>query len=145
MNKANTQLKVEEGKQLILKCSVDGIGSDSTLRYSLTWMFDRYQSPSVAFLTYSHDGRLKYNSFDSELEGRLHFFTPEVGVFHLTIHRSIQEDRGSYYCQVQQYQLDCKGQWSLKASDTSGFTNVTVQLIGEYSKFQFRILKSSDN
>lgn len=145
MNKANTQLKVEEGKQLMLKCSVDGLGSDSTLRYSLTWMFDRYQASSVALLTYSHDGRLKYNSFDSELEGRLHFFTPEVGVFHLTIHRSVQEDRGRHYCQVQQYQLDCKGQWSLKASDKSGFTNVTVQLIGEYSKFQFRILKSSEN
>ncbi|XP_016086568.1 immunoglobulin superfamily member 3 [Sinocyclocheilus grahami] len=129
MNKANTQLKVEEGKQLMLKCSVEGIGSDSTLRYSLTWMFNQYESSSVALLTYSHDARLKYNSFDSELEGRLHFSTPEVGVFHLTIHRSIQEDRGCYYCQVQQYQLDCKGQWSPKAGDKSGFTNVTVQLI----------------
>uniref|UniRef100_A0A8C1BQK2 Ig-like domain-containing protein n=1 Tax=Cyprinus carpio carpio TaxID=630221 RepID=A0A8C1BQK2_CYPCA len=126
MNKTNTQLKVEEGKQLMLKCSVEGIGYDSTLRYSLTWMFNQYQSSSVALLTYSHDGRLKYNS---ELEGRLHFSTPEVGVFHLTIHRSIQEDRGRYYCKVEQYQLDCKGQWSPKASDKSGFTNVTVQLI----------------
>uniref|UniRef100_A0A8C2I0Y6 Ig-like domain-containing protein n=1 Tax=Cyprinus carpio TaxID=7962 RepID=A0A8C2I0Y6_CYPCA len=115
--------------QLMLKCSVEGIRYDSTLRYSLTWMFNQYQSSSVALLTYSHDGRLKYNSFDSELEGRLHFSTPEVGVFHLTIHRSIQEDRGRYYCQVQQYQLDCKGQWSPMASDKSGFTNVTVQLI----------------
>ncbi|XP_016118498.1 immunoglobulin superfamily member 3-like, partial [Sinocyclocheilus grahami] len=129
MNKANTQLKVEEGKQLMLKCSVEDIGSDSTLRYSLTWMFNQYESSSVALLTYSHDGRLNYNSFDSELEGRLHFSTPEVGVFHLTIHRSIQEDRGCYYCQVQQYQLDCKGQWSPKAGDKSGFNNVTVQLI----------------
>ncbi|XP_052422278.1 immunoglobulin superfamily member 2 isoform X2 [Carassius gibelio] len=129
MNKADTQLKVEEGKQVKLKCSVEGIGSDPTLRYSLTWMFNQYQSSSSALLTYSHDGLLKYKTFDSELVGRLHFYTPEVGVFHLTIHRSIQEDRGRYYCEVQQYQLDCKGQWSLKARDKSGFTNVTVQLI----------------
>ncbi|XP_026128378.1 immunoglobulin superfamily member 3-like [Carassius auratus] len=129
MNKADTQLKVEEGKQVKLKCSVEGIGSDPTLRYSLTWMFNQYQSTTSALLTYSHDGLLKYKSFDSELVGRLHFSTPEVGVFNLTIHRSIQEDRGHYYCEVQQYQLDCKGQWSRKARDKSGFTNVTVQLI----------------
>ncbi|KAL0153891.1 hypothetical protein M9458_050812, partial [Cirrhinus mrigala] len=129
MNKANTQLNVEERKPLMLNCSVDGIESDSTLRYSLTWLFSRDHSSSVTLLTYSHDGRLNYNSFDSELEGRLHFSTPEVGVFHLTIHRSIQEDSGRYYCQVEQHQLDCEGQWSRKASDDSGFTDVTVQLI----------------
>ncbi|RXN07089.1 immunoglobulin superfamily member 3-like protein [Labeo rohita] len=129
MNKANHTLKIEEGKQLMLNCLVDGIKSDSTLRYSLTWLFSRDQSSSVTLLTYSHDGRLTYNSFDSELEGRLHFSTPEVGVFHLTIHRSIQEDSGRYYCQVEQHQLDCEGQWSRKASDESGFTDVTVKLI----------------
>ncbi|XP_043105247.1 immunoglobulin superfamily member 2-like isoform X2 [Puntigrus tetrazona] len=128
MNKASTQLTVEEGKQLKLKCSVDGIVSDSTFRYSLNWVFDRYQSSSVPLLTYSHDGRLNYNSYDSELERRLHFFTPELGIFYLNIHRAIEEDTGRYYCQVQQYQLDCKGKWSLKASDKSGFTSVTVQL-----------------
>ncbi|KAI2647550.1 Immunoglobulin superfamily member 3 [Labeo rohita] len=129
IEKANTQLNVEERKQLMLNCSVDGIKSDSTLRYSLTWFFSRDQSSSVTLLTYNHDGRLNYNSFNSELEGRLHFSTPEVGVFHLTIHRSIQEDSGRYYCQVEQHQLDCEGQWSRKASDESGFTDVTVQLI----------------
>ncbi|RXN11615.1 immunoglobulin superfamily member 3-like protein [Labeo rohita] len=139
MNKANTQLNVEERKQLMLNCSVDGIKSDSTLRYSLTWFFSRDQSSSVTLLTYNHDGRLNYNSFNSELEGRLHFSTPEVGVFHLTIHRSIQEDSGRYYCQVEQHQLDCEGQWSRKASDESGFTDVTVQLIAG----DFRMNKSN--
>ncbi|KAI2647552.1 Immunoglobulin superfamily member 3 [Labeo rohita] len=132
MNKANHTLKIEEGKQLMLNCSVDGINSDSTLRYSLTWLFSRDHSSSVTLLAYSHDGRLKYNSFDPELEGRLHFSTPEVGDFHLTIRRSIQEDSGHYYCHVEQYQLDCKGTWSYKASDKSGFTD--VELIGESEK-----------
>lgn len=142
MNKTNTQLKVKEGEQLMLSCSVDGIGSDSTLRYSLTWIFIRDQSSSVTLLTYSYDGRLIFNNYNSELEGRLHFSSPEVGVFHLAIHRAIQEDRGRYYCQVHQYQLDCKGTWSHKASDKSGYTNVSVQLIGECCIFQFRVLKS---
>lgn len=133
MNKANTQLKVKEGEQLLLSCSVEGIGSDSTLRYSLSWWYNRDQSSRVTLLTYSYDGSLKFNSY--EFEGRLHFSSPAVGVFHLAIHRAIQEDRGRYYCQVQQYQLDCKGQWSSKASDKSGYTNVSVQLIGEYSIF----------
>ncbi|KAG1927502.1 immunoglobulin superfamily [Pimephales promelas] len=129
MNKANAQLKVEEGEQLVLNCSVEGIGSDSTLRYSLTWLFNQDQSSGVALLTYSYDGRLKFLSSDSGFGGRLHFSSPAVGVFQLAIHRAIQEDRGRYYCQVQQYQLDCKGQWSSKASDKSGYTDVSVQLI----------------
>ncbi|XP_067266176.1 immunoglobulin superfamily member 2-like [Chanodichthys erythropterus] len=129
MNKANSQLNVKEGEQLMLSCSVDGIGSDSALRYSLTWMFNRDQSSSVTLLTYSYDGRLMFNSYNSELEGRLHFSSPKVGVFHLAIHRAIQEDRGRYYCQVQPHQLDCKGHWTPKASDKSGYTNVSVQLI----------------
>lgn len=139
MNKDDIQLKVKEGEQLMLNCSVDGIKSDSTLRYSLTWRFNRDQSPSVPLLSYSYDGRLMFNSFNSELEGRHHFSSPSVGVFHLTIHRAIQEDRGRYYCQVDQYQLDCKGQWSPKASSKSGYTDVSVQLIGEYFIFQFRV------
>lgn len=133
MNKANTQLKVKEGEQLVLNCSVEGIGSDSTLRYSLSWWYNRDQSSSLTLLTYNYDGRLIFNS--NGFEGRLHFSSPAVGVFHLAIHRAIQEDRGRYYCQVDQYQLDCKGQWSIKASDKSGYTNVSVQLIGEYSIF----------
>lgn len=142
MNKANTQLKVKEGEQLMLSCSVDGIGSDSTLRYSLTWIFNRDQSSSVTLLTYSYDGRLMFNSYNSELEGRLHFSSPEVGVFNLAIHRAIQEDGGRYYCQVHQHQLDCKGHWTPKASDKSGYTNVSVQLIGECFKLELRNLKN---
>lgn len=140
MNKANSQQKVKEGEQLKLNCSVDGTGSDSTLRYSLTWMFNRDQSSNVTLLTYNYDGRLMFSS--SDLEGRLHFFSPKVGVFHLVIHRAIQEDRGHYYCQVQPHQLDCTGHWTPKASDKSGYTNVSVQLIGECCIFQFRVLKS---
>ncbi|KAL0153892.1 hypothetical protein M9458_050813, partial [Cirrhinus mrigala] len=70
-----------------------------------------------------YDGSLSYNSKSEE---RLHFSTPKVGVFHLTIHRSIQEDSGRYYCQVEQHQLDCKGAWLYKASDKSGFTDVEL-------------------
>nr|XP_009302673.1 immunoglobulin superfamily member 2-like isoform X2 [Danio rerio] len=129
MNKADTELNVKEGEPLMLNCSVDGSGSDSTLRYSLTWFFTQDQSASVTLLTYFYDGRLIYSSYDPELAGRLHFFSPAVGIFQLTIHRAIQTDRGRYHCQAQQYQVDCKGHWSAKASDKSGYTNVAVQLI----------------
>ncbi|XP_051564884.1 immunoglobulin superfamily member 3 [Myxocyprinus asiaticus] len=127
MNKANTQLWVKEGESLMLNCSVDSVGTDSTIRYSLTWYLN--QSSNVQLLTYRYDGRLIYNSFDPKLEGRLHFSSPAIGVFQLTIHRTIQEDSGQYYCKVDQHQLDCKGQWSPKASDKSGSTNVSVHLM----------------
>lgn len=130
MIKANTELKVKEGEPLTLKCLVDGVGSDSTLRYSLSWFFNQNQSSSVALLTYSYDGRLKYSNND---EGRFHFSSSEVGSFLLIIPRSIQEDSGRYYCQVLQYQMDCKGQWTHKSSDTSGSTEVSVHPLGEYT------------
>ncbi|XP_065149145.1 immunoglobulin superfamily member 2 [Paramisgurnus dabryanus] len=127
MNKVNTPVNVKEGEQIMLNCSVDGVGTDSTLRYSLTWF--QNQSSNVPLLTYSYDGRLKYNKDDSELEGRFYFSSSNIGVFHLTIPRSIKEDSGGYSCQVQQYHLDCKGHWSLKASDISGVTDVSVHPI----------------
>lgn len=130
MHKTNTYMKIEEGEPLTLKCSVDGVGSDSTLRYSLTWFFNQNSSSSVPLLTYSHDGRLKYNDND---DGRFLFSSSEVGSFLLMFPRSVQEDSGRYYCQVLQYQLDCKDQWTHKASDTSGSTDVSVHPLGEYS------------
>lgn len=134
MNKANTQLNVKEGEQIMLNCLVDGVGTDSTLRYSLTWFLKQDQSSNVALLTYSYDGRLKYK-YDSELDGRFYFSSSEIGVFHLTIPRSIKEDSGQYYCQVHQHHLDCKGHWSSKASDISGSTDVSVHPIGGYFIF----------
>ncbi|XP_051997850.1 immunoglobulin superfamily member 3-like [Xyrauchen texanus] len=123
MNKANHQLRVKEGESLTLNCSVDSVGTDSTIRYSLTWY------SNVQLLTYHYDSRLIYHSFNPKLEGRLHFSSPVIGVFQLTIHRTIQEDSGQYYCKVNQHQLDCKGLWSTKASDKSGSTNVSVHLM----------------
>ncbi|XP_058249643.1 immunoglobulin superfamily member 3 isoform X2 [Hemibagrus wyckioides] len=136
MDKSNVQLKATEGEQVKLSCSLGSGGLDHTFRYSLSWFFQRQDQSlsSVKLLTYTHDGRLQFLVSDPDLQHRLHFSRPTISVFHLSIMNSIPSDSGSYYCEVDQYQADCKSKWERKASDKSGFTNVTVHFIA--SKLQ---------
>ncbi|XP_036418037.1 immunoglobulin superfamily member 3 [Colossoma macropomum] len=131
LNKSDAQLVVTEGQQVDLSCLLHTNGLDSTFRYSLIWSFERQdqKAPMVPLLTYSHDGRLQFSSDDPKLQRRLYFSRPTVSDFRLSILNSISSDTGRYRCQVDQYQLDCKGKWEFKAGDKSGFTNVNVLLI----------------
>ncbi|KAL7881732.1 hypothetical protein AOLI_G00085800 [Acnodon oligacanthus] len=131
LNKSDAQLVVTEGQQVDLSCLLLTNGLDSTFRYSLIWLFERQDqnTPMVPLLTYSHDGRLQFSSDDPKLQHRLYFSRPTVSNFRLSILNSISSDTGRYHCQIDQYQLDCKGKWEFKAGDKSGFTNVNVHLI----------------
>ncbi|KAK3568758.1 hypothetical protein QTP86_016274 [Hemibagrus guttatus] len=131
MDKSNVQLKATEGEQVKLNCSLGSGGLDHTFRYSLSWFFQRQDQSlsSVKLLTYSHDGRLQFLVSDPDLQHRLYFSRPTISVFHLSIMNSIPSDSGSYHCEVDQYQVDCQSKWERKASDKSGFTNVTVHSI----------------
>ncbi|XP_060732132.1 immunoglobulin superfamily member 3-like isoform X1 [Tachysurus vachellii] len=130
MDKSNVQLKATEGEQVKLSCSLGPGVLDHTFRYSLSWFFQQDQSSSIIkLLTYSHDGRLMFQVSDPDLQHRLYFSRPTFSVFHLSILNSIPSDSGSYYCEVDQYQYDCKSKWERKASDKSGFSNVTVHSI----------------
>lgn len=137
MDKSNVHLKVTEGEQVKLSCSLGSGGLDHTFRYSLSWFFQGQDQSlsSVKLLTYSHDGRLQFLVSDPDLQRRLHFSRPTISAFHLSIMNSIPSDSGSYYCEVDQYQADCKSKWERKASDKSGFTNVTVHFTGKFFPF----------
>lgn len=134
MDKSNVQLEAMEGEQVVLSCSLGPSGLHPTFRYSLSWFFQRHDQSlyTVKLLTYSHDGRLQFQESDQELQHRLYFSRPTISVFHLSILNSIPSDSGSYYCQVDQYQADCKSKWERKASDKSGFTNVSIHIIGKF-------------
>lgn len=134
MDKSNAQLKVTEGEQLKLSCSLGPTGVDPKFRYSLSWFFQSQDQSlsTVKLLTYSHDGQLNFQVSDPKTQNRLSFSRPLISVFHLSILNSIPSDSGSYYCQVDQYLADCKSKWELKASDRSGFTNVSVHFIGKF-------------
>lgn len=133
MDKSADQLKVLEGEQFKLKCSLGSGGLDTSFRYSLSWLFQSQDQSlsTVKLLTYTYDGRLQFQESDPELHQRLIFSRPTINVFQLSVLNSMPSDSGSYYCQVDQYQFDCKSKWERKSSDTSGSTNVSVQLLGK--------------
>ncbi|XP_072542109.1 immunoglobulin superfamily member 2 [Salminus brasiliensis] len=131
LNTSDHQLVVTEGEKVDLSCSMSQDIQDSTLQYSLTWFFESQgqTQSTVQFLSYSYDGRLQFLGHDPEFQHRLHFSRPTTKAFHLSILNSISSDSGGYYCQIDQYHLDCKGKWEWKAQAKSGFTNVHVRLI----------------
>lgn len=135
LDKSDSQLVVTEGQRVDLNCSLRSIGLDATFRYSVTWTFERQeQEPAtIKLLTYSHEGRLQFQEDDTELQQRLYFSRPTDGMFRLSILNSVPSDSGRYRCQVDQYQLDCKGKSEWKAGMKSGFTDVSVRIIGRFS------------
>lgn len=137
MDKSNVQLEVTEGEQLRLSCSLGPSDLDPTFRYSLRWFYQSQDQSlsTVKLLTYSHEGQLYFQVSDPEIQNRLSFSRPSISVFHLSILNSVPSDSGIYYCQVDQYQADCKSNWERKASDKSGFTNVSVHFIGKFCPF----------
>lgn len=137
MDKSNVQLEAIEGEQVELSCFLGPSGLDPTFRYSLSWFFQRQDQnlSTVKLLTYSHDGRLQFQESDPKFQHRLCFSRPTISAFYLSILNSIPSDSGSYYCQVDQYQADCKKKWERKSSDKSGFTNVSVYFISKLFPF----------
>ncbi|KAG9271377.1 immunoglobulin superfamily member 3-like [Astyanax mexicanus] len=130
LDTSDHQMTITEGKQVDLNCSMTHDALDPTLQYSLTWFFESQdQKSTVQLLKYNYDGRLQFPGPNRELQRRLHFSRPTTSAFHLSILNSIVSDSGRYYCQIDQYQLDCEGKWDLKASAKSGFTNVRVNYI----------------
>ncbi|KAF5902017.1 immunoglobulin superfamily member 3-like, partial [Clarias magur] len=131
MDKSDDQVKVLEGEQFDVKCSLGPGGLDTSFRYSLRWLFQSQDqhSSTVQLLTYTYDGRLQFQESDPDRRQRLIFYRPTINIFQLFILNSMASDSGSYYCQVDQYQVDCNSKWERKSSDTSGSTNVSVQLL----------------
>uniref|UniRef100_A0A673GRV1 Prostaglandin F2 receptor negative regulator-like n=1 Tax=Sinocyclocheilus rhinocerous TaxID=307959 RepID=A0A673GRV1_9TELE len=145
MDKNGKYLFIKEGEQFDIECSLDVGKEDPTHHYSLRWVFNRPESTSgIPLLSYSYDGRLQYHT---ENQDRLRFSRPTSDTFHLAVLNSDIADSGRYQCRVEQYQLDCEGQWKPMARDQSGSTIVTVRSIGNatiYILSMFNLLVQSN-
>uniref|UniRef100_A0A673I9X7 Ig-like domain-containing protein n=1 Tax=Sinocyclocheilus rhinocerous TaxID=307959 RepID=A0A673I9X7_9TELE len=104
MDRTDKNLDINEGDQFDLECSLDVGKEDPTHHYE-----------------------------NQQLKDRLRFSRPTSDTFHLAVLNSDTADSGSYQCRVEQYQLDCKGQWKQTAHAQSGSTIVTVCSIGNTS------------
>lgn len=79
-----------------------------------------------------HTGLVSYpeNKDIRGLQERLRLSRPTQKSFYLSIQKAHEEDSGTYWCQVDQYQLDNEAHWQLKASDSGGAIKVSVKVTG---------------
>ncbi|XP_028847117.1 immunoglobulin superfamily member 3 [Denticeps clupeoides] len=140
LNKTDIDLNVMEGDQLSLTCLMSSGAQNPSFDFSMTWFFSQRDSLSeVPLLSYEHTGILKYHVSSQELQSRLQFTRPSDDVFHLTIPNAGPADSGRYFCEVEQYQLSCDGEWEKKGTEKSGASIVTVNPIAS----RLRLLKNN--
>lgn len=79
-----------------------------------------------------HTGLVSYpeNNDTRGLQERLRLSRPTQKSFYLSIQKAHEEDSGTYWCQVDQYQLDNEAHWQLKASDSGGAIKLSVKVTG---------------
>ncbi|XP_041857529.1 immunoglobulin superfamily member 3-like isoform X2 [Melanotaenia boesemani] len=131
LDKNKQQLTCQEGEEVELQCNIISDASGASFFYKVTWLYaPDSSSNNHTLVELEHTGLLKYpeNQVIRSLQGRLHLSRPTQNNFQLSIQGAHEEDGGIYWCQVEQYQLDNKGVWQQKASESTDFTTLAVNL-----------------
>ncbi|KAJ8253204.1 hypothetical protein GJAV_G00210260 [Gymnothorax javanicus] len=142
VQKPDVDIRIQEGDSAVLQCQVSRNGVKPSSHYSFTWFFiPMNSSERISLIRFNHEALLDYNGEHKELMKRMHLKRPSLGSFSLIIENMDSEDSGRYSCQVDEYQLDCEGNWQQNATDHSGFTTVTVHRTGG----NLHVLKRAEN
>ncbi|KAJ8255801.1 hypothetical protein COCON_G00196650 [Conger conger] len=142
VQKLDIDLSIQEGDMVDLRCTLGPGSLTPTSHYAITWSFvPANSSEKVMLMQFSHDGLLDYRGVNAELMKRMVFSRPSRGSFGLSIQNMDAGDSGRYSCQVDEYQLDCKGKWQQRATDRSGVTSVNVR----QTESTLHVLKHDDN
>ncbi|XP_035459820.2 immunoglobulin superfamily member 3 [Scophthalmus maximus] len=130
--KEQQQLIAKEGDEVELKCNIISGAFGPSVFYKVAWLYTGRGSliTKAPVVELDHTGLLRYpkNQAPKGLQGRLRLSRPTQSSFYLVIQRAHEEDRGSYQCQVEQYQLDHEGHWQQKAADSAGPIMLTVNV-----------------
>lgn len=124
-----------EGEEIELQCNILSNESSSSFFYKVTWLYAAHMSSSVvnaSLAVMDHSGLLRYPEHQAlrGLQGRLRVSRPTASSFRLRIQKAHEGDSGTYWCQVEQYELDNEGRWQQKASESSGATILSVNVAG---------------
>uniref|UniRef100_A0A3P9AYM1 Ig-like domain-containing protein n=1 Tax=Maylandia zebra TaxID=106582 RepID=A0A3P9AYM1_9CICH len=132
-----------------LNCSITSGASGSSVFYRVIWHYAAHSSSlkKASLVELDHTGLVSYpeNKDIRGLQERLRLSRPTEKSFYLSIQKAHEEDSGTYWCQVDQYQLDNEAHWQLKASDSGGAIKLSVKVTGmitvlESSKITYKSL-----
>eukprot|EP00066_Takifugu_rubripes_P018037 XP_011607303.1 PREDICTED: immunoglobulin superfamily member 2-like [Takifugu rubripes] len=121
-------LAAKEGEDVALRCGFRSGASGPSYFYKVSWLYTGNLSSTKTLVQLDHTGLLSYPE-DPGLRGlqrRLHLSRPEQKSSHLGIQTAQEGDSGTYKCQIELFQLDHKGQWQQKASQSSSPITLTV-------------------
>nr|XP_014264516.2 immunoglobulin superfamily member 3 [Maylandia zebra] len=132
LDKKEQQLTAKEGEEVKLNCSITSGASGSSVFYRVIWHYAAHSSSlkKASLVELDHTGLVSYpeNKDIRGLQERLRLSRPTQKSFYLSIQKAHEEDSGTYWCQVDQYQLDNEAHWQLKASDSGGAIKVSVKV-----------------
>lgn len=121
-------LAAKEGEDVALRCDFSSGTSGPSYFYKVSWLYTRNLSSTRTLVQLDHTGLLSYpeNPGLRGLLGRLHLSRPDQMSTYLEIQKAQEGDSGTYKCQIELFQLDHKGQWQQKASQSSSPITLTV-------------------
>ncbi|XP_031594432.2 immunoglobulin superfamily member 3-like isoform X3 [Oreochromis aureus] len=134
LDKKEQQLTAKEGEEVELNCNITSGASGSSVFYGVIWHYAAHSSSlkNASLVELDHTGLVSYpdNKDIRGLQERLRLSRPTQKSFYLSIQKAHEEDSGTYWCQVDQHQLDHEAHWQLKASDSGGAIKLSVKVTG---------------
>uniref|UniRef100_A0A669D5Q8 Ig-like domain-containing protein n=1 Tax=Oreochromis niloticus TaxID=8128 RepID=A0A669D5Q8_ORENI len=134
LDKKEQQLTAKEGEEVELNCNITSGASGSSVFYGVIWRYAAHSSSlkNASLVELDHTGLVSYpdNKDMRGLQERLRLSRPTQKSFYLSIQKAHEEDSGTYWCQVDQHQLDHEAHWQLKASDSGGAIKLSVKVTG---------------
>jgi hypothetical protein len=119
-------LRVTEGNDVDLDCSLTKYGFGPGTAFSLTWFYTGpLPGENVTLAELSQEGLLT-RPWGGGPGRRLTLSRPDRCNFRLSLQSAQPGDGGHYWCRVEQHRLGQEGRWQLVAVDTSGRTHLTV-------------------
>uniref|UniRef100_A0A669C8Y8 Ig-like domain-containing protein n=1 Tax=Oreochromis niloticus TaxID=8128 RepID=A0A669C8Y8_ORENI len=134
VSKSTQQLTAKQGEEVELNCNITSGASGSSIFYGVIWHYAANSSSlkNAIMVKLDHTGLVSYpdNKDFRGLQERLRLSRPTQKSFYLSIQKAQEEDSGTYWCEVDQYQLDNEAHWQLKASDSGGAIKLSVKVTG---------------
>lgn len=133
VNLKELSLFAKEGEDVELWCDIVSGASSPSHFYKVSWLYtDKNLSSTDVLVQLDHTGLLSYPEHPGlhGLQQRLRLSRPKQRSTYLGIEKAQEEDSGTYSCQIELFQLDHKGQWQQKASESSSPITLTVNAPG---------------